>query len=81
MDLKIWLYKFNDSYPMTGYQVKTVLKDYTLVFGYGITQDDAISNLVDKVKDYYDTFEIIQEYNIVTSNDNWNYKEKDVVYV
>jgi hypothetical protein len=66
---------------MTGYQVKTVLKDYTLVFGYGITQDDAISNLVDKVKDYYDTFEIIQEYNIVTSNDNWNYKEKDVVYV
>ena len=79
--MRIWLYKFNTAYPMKGYQAKTLLEDRTPVFGYGNSQDDAITNLVQKVKDYYDTYECVQEYNIVVSNDNWNYKEKDVVHV
>ena len=72
---KIWIYKFNKDFPMKGYQVKTICEDQTTIFGYGSSQDAAITDLVDKVRSYYDSFESTSICNIAINSTNWNYKD------
>lgn len=76
MDMKyrIWIYEFKGSYPMTGYQAKTVCEDFTPIFGYGLTQDLAVADLVDKVYNYYNTFEYLEKgYLTIESKNKWTY--------
>ena len=77
MDLikKIWVYKYNDNFPIKGYQAKTVCEDYTPIFGYGESQEEAITDLADKVRAYHNASKIVGRYAINVNDTDWNYKE------